>query len=449
MYIGIFDMYKVGIGPSSSHTFGPIVAAKRFIDELKINKKFKRTKDITVELYGSLSATGKGHLTDWAVILGLLGYTPESVPIESIESVVNKAKETKKIKVNNEIYTVFKIDFLNKRLPLHENGLRFIAYVKDGDVFSRDYYSVGGGFVKSADEFEKPAIDFKNVPFKFSSADELIKMSKDRKMSDMLLKNEVIIHGSLEKISDYAKKIWDTMNNTIKRGMEADGYLPKPTAVKRRAKRLHSFVKDYKDINQELAMLKMNWINLFAIATSEENAAGGRVVTAPTNGSCGVVPAVLKYYDKFINKLDSNKLLRFFAASSAIGSLFKMNASIAGAEVGCQGEIGVASSMAAAGLAELMDASNEQILIAAEIAMEHHLGLTCDPVNGQVQIPCIERNAIAAVTAINATAMALARDPKNAKVTLDEVIEAMKLTGKDMDPKYRETSCGGLAVVVL
>ncbi|WP_022669917.1 L-serine ammonia-lyase [Hippea alviniae] len=448
MYFGIADMYKIGIGPSSSHTFGPMVAAGRFIDELKRLDLLSAVKEIRVELHGSLSLTGKGHLTDYAVILGLSGYNPESVPVDEIESIVSKAKESKKIEYNDLSFK-FKIEFIDEKLPLHENGIVFTAFSGSKELLNKVYYSVGGGFVKSQEEFEKPAIEDRHVPYEFKNADDLLKLCSDKRISELLIENEIAVHGSIDNLKRYVLKVWNTMRDTVERGMNREGYLPKPTAVKRRAKRLYSFLKDSDKLNQEIAMIKMNWVNLFAISTAEENAAGGRVVTAPTNGSCGVVPAVLLYYDKFIKKLTDDDLVHFFVISSAIGSLFKMNASIAGAEVGCQGEIGVASSMAAAGLTELFNASNEHILIAAEIAMEHHLGLTCDPVNGQVQIPCIERNAIAAVTAINSTAMALVRDPANAKVSLDEVIEAMKLTGKDMDPKYRETSCGGLAVVVL
>ncbi len=297
------------------------------------------------------------------------------MPVDRIEEIVSEAKKKRIIDYNGFSFR-FNIDFLGKRLPLHENGMIFIALSGSKELLKKTYYSVGGGFIKTEEDFEKPAVKNGDVPYAFKNAEELLKISSGKKLSDLLIENEIYLHGSLEKLKSHVGRIWDTMKKTVEHGINKDGYLPKPIALKRRAKRLYSFLKDSDKLNHDIAMIKMNWVNLFAISTAEENASGGRVVTAPTNGSCGVVPAVLLYYDKFIKKLTENDLLRFFAVSAAIGALFKMNTSIAGAEVGCQGEIGVVSSMAAAGLAELLNASNKHILIAAEIAMEHHLGLT-------------------------------------------------------------------------
>lgn len=445
MYLSFFEMYKIGIGPSSSHTFGPMIAAHRFTKALREAKLLQRASSIKVGLYGSLSATGRGHLTDTAIILGLSGYLPESIEIDKIATIISATTENSSILLDKEILVGYEIDFLSTSLPLHENGLRFTAYHDQEELYTQDYYSIGGGFVKSSEEFDVThATTEAAVPFQFSHAKELVALCGERRMSDLLMENESTLH-TREMIEHYADKLWQTMDETMERGISSDGTLPSPTGLQRRAKALLQKLQEGRE-KRTAMMEEMDWVNLFAIAVSEENANGGRVVTAPTNGACGIIPAVLRYYDRFIQPLDTEALVRFFLVSSAIGALYKQNASISGAEVGCQGEVGVASSMAAGGLTELLGADATRVSIAAEIAMEHHLGLTCDPVNGQVQIPCIERNGVAAVTAINAAAMALSRNENNTQVSLDRVVEAMRQTGKDMDAKYRETSCGGLAV---
>jgi L-serine dehydratase len=440
-------MYKIGVGPSSSHTFGPMVAAKEFAELLKTNGMLDSVTKITATLYGSLSLTGKGHLTDSAIILGLCGEVPESVDLDKIDEIVANVNSSKKIKLAGIKDVDFELIFSKDTLKLHENGMEFLITYGNNEVFSKKYFSIGGGFIKTEEDFNNNAQETSiSIPHPFNSAKELVLECGRRKMGDVLLENEKALH-SIDEIYTHSKKVRNTMRQALARGLNSTGNLPPPTSLARRAKALFTRLQN----NEEKAspiMVQMDWVNVYALAVSEENGAGGRVVTAPTNGACGVIPAVLAYHDRFVTPLDDDTALRFYLVSAAIGALFKQNASISGAEVGCQGEVGVASAMAAAGLAALYDASPEQICIAAEVAMEHHLGLTCDPVNGQVQIPCVERNSLAAVTAINATAMALSRSAETARVSLDEVIEAMRQTGKDMDPKYRETSCGGLATVV-
>ncbi len=299
MYLGISDIYKIGIGPSSSHTLDPMVAALRFMDEIKKLGILSSVRKIKAELYGSLGMTSRGHLSDYAIILGLSGYTPENVPVDRIEEIVSEAKKKKAIDYNGFSFR-FDIDFLDKRLPLHENGMIFTALSDSKELLKKTYYSVGGGFIKTEEDFEKPTVKNRDVPYAFKNSEELLKISSGKKLSDLLIENEIHLHGSLEKLKSYAGRIWDTMKKTVEHGINKDGYLPKPTALKRRAKRLYSFLKDSDRLNHDIAMIKMNWVNLFAISTAEENASGGRVVTAPTNGSCGIVPAVLLYYDKFI-----------------------------------------------------------------------------------------------------------------------------------------------------
>lgn len=444
MYISLFDMYKIGIGPSSSHTFGPMVAAARFMDALTQKGLLERTGNIVASLHGSLGATGKGHLSDVALLLGFCGFLPQNVPLETIEALTTTWK-SKGIATHGKHSFALEVNFESTSLPLHENGMRFMAKAGEETLYESVYYSTGGGFIHEENAPQEthhaPA-----VPYPFETASALLAHCKERSLRACLLANELALHPQGE-IDGYAEALWHTMQEGMQRGMGQEGVLPAPTALARRAHTLHKALQNPNPKASAL-MVQMDWVNLFAMAVSEENANGGRVVTAPTNGACGIVPAVLMYIHKFIEPLDGPALLRFFLVSSAIGGLFKRNASISGAEVGCQGEVGVASSMAAAGLAELLGASPQSVMMAAEIAMEHHLGLTCDPVNGQVQIPCIERNGLAAVTAINAASMALARNDAPARVSLDQVVEAMRQTGKDMNPKYRETSCGGLAVVL-
>ncbi|MBL4831272.1 MAG: L-serine ammonia-lyase [Aliivibrio sp.] len=451
--ISVFDIYKIGVGPSSSHTVGPMKAGKEFIDELRSIGKLRDITKITVDVYGSLSLTGKGHQTDIAIIMGLAGNSPEHVDIESIPGFIARVEETERLPVGMHCHTVDfpregSMNFQTTNLSLHENGMQIHAWIDDEVVFSKTYYSIGGGFIVDEENFGKEAENAVSVPYDFSCADELVSLCKEHclSISALVLKNEHAV-SSADEISTHFSKTWKAMRECMDRGMNTEGVLPGPLRVPRRAAALRQQLLTTEKLSND-PMVVLDWVNMFAFAVNEENAAGGRVVTAPTNGACGIVPAVLAYYDKFVQTVGPKEYTRYFAASGAIGGLFKRNASISGAEVGCQGEVGVACSMAAAGLAELMGGSAEQVCIAAEIAMEHNLGLTCDPVAGQVQVPCIERNGIAAVKAINATRMALRRSTAP-RVSLDKVIETMLETGKDMNSKYRETSLGGLAIKVI
>lgn len=450
--ISVFDMFKVGIGPSSSHTVGPMKAGKQFVDLLSEQGKLHEVTRIAVDVYGSLSLTGKGHHTDIAIIMGLAGESPDSVDIDSIPAFIKDVQQRERLLVAKGAHEVdFPREggmvFRSENLSLHENGLRLLAFSGDLLVLSKTYYSVGGGFIVDEEHFGQSALDEVSVPWPFHSAKELLSHCRETglSLSGLVMKNELALH-SRDDINAYFATIWQTMQACIDRGLNTEGVLPGPLRVPRRAASLRRLlISSAKHSNDPMVVI--DWINMFALAVNEENAAGGRVVTAPTNGACGIVPAVLAYYDHFIESVTPDIFIRYFLASGAIGILYKMNASISGAEVGCQGEVGVACSMAAAGLAELLGASPEQVCVAAEIGMEHNLGLTCDPVAGQVQVPCIERNAIASVKAINAARMALRRTSEP-RVSLDKVIETMYETGKDMNAKYRETSRGGLAIKV-
>jgi len=450
--ISVFDMFKVGIGPSSSHTVGPMKAGKQFVDLLSEQGKLHEVTRIAVDVYGSLSLTGKGHHTDIAIIMGLAGESPDSVDIDSIPAFIKDVQQRERLLVAKGAHEVdFPREggmvFRSENLSLHENGLRLLAFSGDLLVLSKTYYSVGGGFIVDEEHFGQSALDEVSVPWPFHSAKELLSHCRETglSLSGLVMKNELALH-SRDDINAYFATIWQTMEACIDRGLNTEGVLPGPLRVPRRAASLRRLlISSAKHSNDPMVVI--DWINMFALAVNEENAAGGRVVTAPTNGACGIVPAVLAYYDHFIEPVTPDIFIRYFLASGAIGILYKMNASISGAEVGCQGEVGVACSMAAAGLAELLGASPEQVCVAAEIGMEHNLGLTCDPVAGQVQVPCIERNAIASVKAINAARMALRRTSEP-RVSLDKVIETMYETGKDMNAKYRETSRGGLAIKV-
>lgn len=451
--ISIFDIYKIGVGPSSSHTVGPMKAGKIFVDELKQKQLLLQTDKITVDVYGSLSLTGIGHRTDVAIISGLAGNLPETVDIDGIDPLIEQVNNTEMLAVDNGTHTVAfpaseGMNFHTSNLDLHENGMQIHAWSKGEHIFSKTYFSIGGGFIVDQESFGQDTGSSKAVPYPFTTAQELIQQatSNGLSISTIMLKNEQSVLGQ-DVIDNQLSAIWQTMSACIDRGLHCEGLLPGPLKVHRRAPALYKKLATSASTNVD-PMAVVDWINLFAFAVNEENAAGGRVVTAPTNGACGIVPAVLAYYDKFIQPVTEKEYQRYFAASAAIGSLYKRNASISGAEVGCQGEVGVACSMAAAGLAELMGASPEQVCIAAEIGMEHNLGLTCDPVAGQVQVPCIERNGIAAVKAVNSARMALGRSSAP-RVSLDKVIETMLETGKDMNAKYRETSQGGLAIKVL
>ena len=451
--ISIFDIFKIGVGPSSSHTVGPMKAGKEFIDDLRSLGKLRDVTKITVDVYGSLSLTGKGHHTDIAIIMGLAGNSPEHVDIDSIPGFISRVEETERLPVGMHCHTVdFPRDggmnFHTTNLSLHENGMSIHAWVGDDVIFSKTYYSIGGGFIVDEENFGKEQVNAVDVPYPYSYASELLDQCKEHglSVSGLVMANERAMNAE-DEINTYFANIWKTMRECMERGMNEEGILPGPLRVPRRAAALRQQLITAEKLNND-PMTVVDWVNMYAFAVNEENAAGGRVVTAPTNGACGIIPAVLAYYDKFVQSVGPKEYMRYFAASGAVGSLYKRNASISGAEVGCQGEVGVACSMAAAGLAELMGGSPDQVCIAAEIAMEHNLGLTCDPVAGQVQVPCIERNGIAAVKAINATRMALRRSSAP-RVSLDKVIETMLETGKDMNAKYRETSQGGLAIKVI
>ncbi|SFN27856.1 L-serine dehydratase [Candidatus Pantoea varia] len=450
--ISVFDMFKVGIGPSSSHTVGPMKAGKQFVDLLCEQGKLQEVTRIAVDVYGSLSLTGKGHHTDIAIIMGLAGESPDTVDIDAIPAFIKDVEQRERLLLAKGAHEVdFPREggmvFRSENLSLHENGLRLLAFAGDLLILSKTYYSVGGGFIVDEEHFGQSALDEVSVPWPFHSAKDLLAHCRETglSLSGLVMKNELALH-SRDAIHAYFTNIWQTMQACIDRGLNTEGVLPGPLRVPRRAASLRRLLTS-SDKHSSDPMIVIDWINMYALAVNEENAAGGRVVTAPTNGACGIVPAVLAYYDHFIEPVTPDIFLRYFLASGAIGVLYKMNASISGAEVGCQGEVGVACSMAAAGLAELLGGSPEQVCVAAEIGMEHNLGLTCDPVAGQVQVPCIERNAIASVKAINAARMALRRTSEP-RVSLDKVIETMYETGKDMNAKYRETSRGGLAIKV-
>ncbi|TKI08192.1 L-serine ammonia-lyase [Martelella alba] len=450
--ISVFDMFKIGIGPSSSHTVGPMKAGKQFVDDLIARGAIDQVTRIAVEVYGSLSLTGRGHHTDSAIILGLAGNRPDTLDIDAAGAFIRDVEQRQRLMLANGLREadfpreggmIFHSDYLS----LHENGMRIHAFADDECLYSQTYYSIGGGFIVDEAHFGQPVLDSISVPFPFNSARQLLEQCRNTGLSlaGLMLRNELALHGQTE-IDHYFSEIWQTMRACIDRGLNTEGVLPGPLRVPRRAAALRRMLMAA-DKHSSDPMNVIDWVNMFALAVNEENAAGGRVVTAPTNGACGIVPAVLAYYDHFIEPAAPEIRQRYFLASGAIGILYKLNASISGAEVGCQGEVGVACSMAAAGLTELLGGSPEQVCVAAEIGMEHNLGLTCDPVAGQVQVPCIERNAIAAVKAINASRMALRRTSEP-RVSLDKVIETMYETGKDINAKYRETSRGGLAVKV-
>ncbi|MDP2490649.1 L-serine ammonia-lyase [Vibrio splendidus] len=448
--LSIFDIYKIGVGPSSSHTNGPMIAGFNFTQ--KIDAQLKQVKRIQIDLYGSLSLTGIGHHTDRATLLGLLGNRPDTIKITSANQAMRKAIEDKSLLVsgNHEIHFDVESDLLfhKTNLPLHENGMTISAFDANGILLDMEtYYSIGGGFIATADELQNGKQEAETqVEFPFSSADQLLELSEQQGLSlgGLILRNEVSFQD-MDVIDQKADQIWKVMSLCMQRGFDTEGILDGGLEVTRRAPALLKKLEANASIEND-PMEIMDWINLFAFAVSEENAAGGQVVTSPTNGAAGVIPAVLMYYHRFIKELDTKQLKDFLAVSGAIGILYKTNASISGAEVGCQGEVGVSSSMAAAGLTALRGGSNEQICIAAEIAMEHSLGMTCDPIGGLVQVPCIERNAMGAMKAINASRMALKRTSK-CLISLDKVIATMYQTGKDMNKKYRETSLGGLAVI--
>ncbi|QLE84327.1 L-serine ammonia-lyase [Shewanella sp. Scap07] len=446
-----FEIFKIGIGPSSSHTVGPMKAAKMFAQELIDSERLSEVTRVSVDIYGSLSLTGKGHHTDIAIIMGLAGNSPETVDIDSITPFINEVERLQVLPLSAEKHLVdfpsHAVAFHDHALPLHENGMSLHAYHGDECVLSKTYYSIGGGFIVEEAQFNLVAANEVIVPYPFNNAAELLSTCRENGMSisALMMANEQVFNSE-QAIYDGFGAVWNTMQQAIDKGCRTEGVLAGPLRVPRRAPVLYRQLMTQERLSAD-PMVIVDWVNVFALAVSEENAAGGRVVTSPTNGAAGIIPAVLAYYDKFIQPVTEQEYTRYFLAAAAVGSLYKRNASISGAEVGCQGEVGVACSMAAAGLAEIMGATPSQVCIAAEIGMEHNLGLTCDPVAGQVQVPCIERNAIAAVKAINASRMAMRRNSEP-KVCLDKVIATMYETGKDMHVKYRETSQGGLAIKV-
>ncbi|MFW5416662.1 L-serine ammonia-lyase [Nocardiopsis sp. CNT-189] len=468
MAISVFDLFKIGIGPSSSHTVGPMKAALTFVEGLTAEGKAPLTASVRCDLYGSLALTGKGHGSDTAVILGLLGETPEGVDVDAVPELLASVRETGRMRLGAggpEIAfdPAHDVDFRRKEsLPGHPNGMRFTAYGADGaELRSKVYYSVGGGFVvdEAAAGADRITPDTTVLPHPFSTAEELLEVCRKTGMSisSVVLANERAFGRTQEEIRTGLLEIWHAMRQCVRRGVSTEGTLPGGLRVPRRAHRLYRQLGGACDDTGLLApaspdtsdpMHGSDWITLYALAVNEENAAGGRVVTAPTNGAAGIVPAVLHYYLHFCRGSGDEGVVRFLLTAAAIGILFKENASISGAEVGCQGEVGSASSMAAAGLAEALGGTPAQVENAAEIAMEHNLGLTCDPIGGLVQVPCIERNAVASVKAITATRMALRGDGSHF-VSLDKVIKTMRDTGRDMHDKYKETSRGGLAVNVI
>lgn len=462
--LSVFDMFRIGIGPSSSHTVGPMKAGHAFATLLGQTWRDREIHTITVELFGSLGATGRGHWTDRAIILGLAGYRPETVGIEAVDGIMTEVQESGTITVSGVGPVPFSLDedmilTPRVRMPYHVNALTITGH-SDDDSLARTYYSIGGGFIMedlSTDPLNDPdvramateesqAAHSTHAPYPFSTADELLALCRKENMriSDIVWANEIAARDGGD-VLQYISDIRSAMTDCIKAGTSTEGVLPGGLGVRRRASSLY---RELSESTRRDSLYGIDWVNLWALAVNEENASGHRVVTAPTNGAAGIVPAVYTYYRQQVDGADDEGARRFFLAATAVGALIKTNASIAGAEVGCQGEVGSASAMAAAGLAEALGGTPEQVENAAEIAMEHNLGLTCDPVGGLVQIPCIERNAIGAVKAINGARLAMWGDGQHT-VSFDTVIETMRQTGADMHSKYKETSEGGLAVNVV
>jgi L-serine dehydratase len=455
----IFEIFKIGIGPSSSHTVGPMRAAREFVVELERGGQLGQVHRLTTDLYGSLALTGRGHGTDRAILLGLLGEKPDEVDPASIDVKLKAVREVKRVRLlgrNNEVAfdELRDLRFLTtETLPGHSNAMQFTAFDAAGTIVDTQiYYSIGGGFIrKEATTPLKPTEGLngaprKAVPYPFRSAAELLEIGERTGLSiwQVTLENEKGWRAESEILA-YIEKVWDTMHACLNRGLQTEGILPGGLKVRRRAPALARKLAA-RDGNDPLAPL--DWVNAFAMAVNEENAAGGRVVTAPTNGAAGIIPAVGEYYSRFVPGSSREGLLRYLLTASAIGILYKENASISGAEVGCQGEVGVACSMAAGGLVAAQGGNNDQVEYAAEIGMEHNLGMTCDPIGGLVQIPCIERNAMGSVKAINAARMAMQEGGEH-KVSLDQVIKTMYQTGLDMQSRYKETSLAGLALNVI
>ena len=450
-------MFSIGIGPSSSHTVGPMRASKEFVSELEQAGTLSEVTRVKVELFGSLGQTGIGHGSGKAVILGLAGFDPETVDTKKIPDILAEIESAEKINLMQCHHADFPkegaiVFHRRKTLPKHSNAMELIAYKGDEVLASEIYYSIGGGFIVKDKDFEQEKAEAKShvektpQPYPFDTAEQLLDACKEHglSVSALMMANEKAWHSESE-IKQTLWQIWLTMKASVENGISTEGVLPGGLKVKRRAPSL------YRKLNTEQTadpLSAMDWVDLFALAVNEENAAGGRVVTAPTNGAAGIIPAVLCYYNKFVREVDEDTAVRYLLTAAAIGILYKKNASISGAEVGCQGEVGVACSMAAGALTEIMGGSADNVENAAEIGMEHNLGLTCDPVGGLVQVPCIERNAMGAVKAINASRLAM-RGTGEQKVSLDKVIKTMWDTGNDMKTKYKETARGGLAVNII
>lgn len=454
MAISVFDLFKIGIGPSSSHTVGPMKAAYDFVQALRERAQLERVARVEVRLYGSLSATGAGHGTDRAVIMGLMGERPERLDPAIVTPCIEELLESNSLLLDGRLATPFlwarDMQWHEECLPYHPNAMTLIAHGHSDELFRNTYYSVGGGFVVDEDQAARGELDTDSttLPYDFDTAAELMALCRmhDLRISELMLANEKAWRSE-EEVRDGLRVIWEAMQSCVEQGLHHEGVLPGGLNVRRRAASLQRRLLAAEDDGSLIASTfsAMDWVNVFALAVNEENAAGGRMVTAPTNGAAGIIPAVLHYYMKFKPGACERDVVDFLLTAGAVGILCKKNASISGAEVGCQGEVGSACAMAAAGLAEIMGGSVAQVENAAEIGLEHNLGLTCDPVGGLVQVPCIERNAIASVKAINAAQMALRGDGEHF-VSLDKAIRTMRDTGRDMQDKYKETSRGGLAV---
>jgi len=456
MALSVFDIFKIGIGPSSSHTMGPMLAANMFLDELKTHTNAKK---IQVALYGSLACTGIGHATDKAIIVGLCGFNPRNAPLDEITNLIEQVQHHKRITpINYQPYNFNPdTDLLfhkDERLLHHTNGMIFSAYDANNEMIAKQtYYSIGGGFVVTEDELLNSTKNNKHddtaIPYPFNTAKELLDQAQKHNLTiaEVQRANEQAII-SKSKLEYGITDIWQVMHSCIERGISSSGILPGGLNIPRRAKTLHQRLDIEWRAYKRSHLAANEWLSLYAMAVNEENASGGRIVTAPTNGASGVIPAVLHYYLKFYDGADREHVFDFFLTAAAIGAIIKQNASISGAEVGCQGEIGSASAMAAAGLAAALGATNSQIENAAEIALEHHLGMTCDPVQGLVQVPCIERNAFGAIKAVAAASLAMHGTGEHF-MPLDNCIKTMLQTGLDMDERYKETSVAGLAVNIV
>ena len=457
MAISVFDLFSIGIGPSSSHTVGPMRAAYQFVKALQNDGQLAQTHRVSTELFGSLGATGKGHGSDKAVILGLEGEQPESVDTTQIDTRMTEIRKQQKINLlgENTIVFVEKNDLAmhrKKSLPFHSNGMTFNAFDQQGNLLSNaTFYSVGGGFIvdETATGSDRIKQDDTVLPYPFLSAVDLLIhcANHDLRISDVMMENEKLWRSE-DEIRAGLLNIWKVMQSCVNNGCRNEGILPGGLKLKRRAADLFRKLNSHPNITYKDPLTSLDWINLYALAVNEENAAGGRVVTAPTNGAAGIIPAVMHYYHYFYPNADEDGIVRFLLTAGAIGILYKENASISGAEVGCQGEVGSACSMAAGALTEVIGGTPEQVENAAEIGMEHNLGLTCDPIGGLVQVPCIERNAMASIKAINASRIAMRGDGQHF-VSLDKVIKTMRDTGADMKTKYKETARGGLAVNII